>query len=45
MDMENAVGEVAIANASKYLDDLCFSVMCNYGTTMSPFNAWLNLRG
>lgn len=41
----DAVGGVAIAKDSDYIGSLKFDYMCEFGGALSPFNAWLFLRG
>jgi len=41
----DAVGGVAIAKDIDYIHKLKFDYMCEFGGVMSPFNAWLLLRG
>lgn len=41
----DAVGGLAIAQDLNYLNELRFNYMCTFGSVMSPFNAWLTLRG
>lgn len=41
----DVVGGVAIANDLDYIMSLKFNYMCEFGGVMSPFNAWLLLRG
>ena len=37
--------EVAISRDEDYIQRLKFDYMCEFGGVMSPFNAWLMLRG
>lgn len=39
------VGGLAIASDEEYLNELKFGYMCELGGVISPFNAWLLLRG
>lgn len=41
----DVVGGVAIAKDEDYIASLKFDYMCEFGGAMSPFNAWLLLRG
>lgn len=41
----DVVGGVAIAKDMDYIHYLKFGYMCEFGGVMSPFNAWLLLRG
>ena len=41
----DVVGGVAIAKDLDYIHYLKFEYMCEFGGVMSPFNAWLLLRG
>lgn len=41
----DALGGIAVSNDSEYLANLRFNYMCNFGNVMSPFNAWLTMRG
>ena len=41
----DVVGGVAIAKDEDYIMSLKFNYMCEFGGVMSPFNAWLLLRG
>lgn len=41
----DVVGGVAIAKDLDYIQNLKFGYMCEFGGVMSPFNAWLLLRG
>lgn len=41
----DVVGGVAIAKDADYIKYLKFDYMCEFGGVMSPFNAWLLLRG
>ena len=41
----DVVGGVAISKNQEYIYDLKFNYMCEFGGVMSPFNAWLFLRG
>ncbi len=41
----DVVGGVAIAKDEDYIMNLKFNYMCEFGGVMSPFNAWLLLRG
>ena len=41
----DVVGGVAIAKDIDYIHYLKFGYMCEFGGVMSPFNAWLLLRG
>ncbi|MCF6466239.1 methionine gamma-lyase [Clostridium sp. Cult2] len=41
----DVVGGVAIAKDMDYIHYLKFDYMCEFGGVMSPFNAWLLLRG
>ncbi|WP_352404779.1 trans-sulfuration enzyme family protein [Sporanaerobacter acetigenes] len=41
----DVVGGVAIAKDADYINYLKFDYMCEFGGVMSPFNAWLLLRG
>lgn len=41
----DVVGGVAISNDIDYIHKLKFEYMCEFGGVMSPFNAWLLLRG
>lgn len=41
----DVVGGVAVSKDSEYIQYLKFEYMCEFGGVMSPFNAWLLLRG
>lgn len=41
----DVVGGVAISKDADYIISLKFNYMCEFGGVMSPFNAWLLLRG
>ena len=41
----DVVGGVAIAQDTDYINSLKFEYMCEFGGVMSPFDAWLLLRG
>lgn len=41
----DVVGGVAVAKEMDYIQYLKFGYMCEFGGVMSPFNAWLLLRG
>lgn len=41
----DVVAGVAIAKDLKYIAELKFGYMCELGSVLSPFNAWLLLRG
>jgi len=41
----DTLGGIVIAKNKDYLADLKFGYMCELGGVMSPFNAWLLLRG
>jgi methionine-gamma-lyase len=41
----DVLGGVAICKDNDYLSDLKFNYMCKLGGVISPFNAWLLLRG
>ncbi|MBV1818722.1 PLP-dependent aspartate aminotransferase family protein [Anaerosalibacter bizertensis] len=41
----DVVGGVAISKDNDYIQRLKFDYMCEFGGVMSPFNAWLLLRG
>lgn len=41
----DVVGGVAVSKDEKYIQYLKFEYMCEFGGVMSPFNAWLLLRG
>ena len=41
----DVVGGVAISKDDNYINELKFDYMCEFGGVMSPFNAWLLLRG
>ncbi|MTI48668.1 MAG: aminotransferase class I/II-fold pyridoxal phosphate-dependent enzyme [Firmicutes bacterium] len=41
----DVVAGVAISNDEEYIHKLKFDYMCEFGGVMSPFNAWLLLRG
>lgn len=41
----DVVAGVAVANDSDYIMTLKFDYMCEFGGVLSPFNAWLLLRG
>jgi methionine-gamma-lyase len=41
----DVLGGVAVARDADYLQSLKFDYMCELGGVMSPFNAWLLLRG
>lgn len=41
----DVVGGVAISKDEDYIHELKFDYMCEFGGVMSPFNAWLLLRG
>lgn len=41
----DVVGGVAISKDNEYIQRLKFDYMCEFGGVMSPFNAWLLLRG
>ena len=41
----DVVGGIAISKDDNYINELKFDYMCEFGGVMSPFNAWLLLRG
>src|SRR5699024_12856185 len=41
----DVVAGVAISKDIDYINSLKFEYMCEFGGVMSPFNAWLLLRG
>ena len=41
----DVVAGIAVARDDKYIQTLKFDYMCEFGGVMSPFNAWLLLRG
>jgi methionine-gamma-lyase len=41
----DAVGGIAVAKDEEYIAQLKFGYMCELGSVISPFNAWLILRG
>ncbi|HAA86097.1 MAG TPA: methionine gamma-lyase [Kosmotogaceae bacterium] len=41
----DTLGGIATSKDEKYIADLKFGYMCELGGVMSPFNAWLILRG
>lgn len=41
----DVVAGLAIAKDEAYVNELKFGTMCEFGSVMSPFNAWLILRG
>jgi len=41
----DVVGGVVVSNDLQYIQKLKFDYMCEFGGVMSPFNAWLLLRG
>jgi len=41
----DAVGGIATAKSEEYIANLKFGYMCELGGVISPFNAWLILRG
>lgn len=41
----DALGGVAVSKDADYIKKLKFDYMCEFGGVMSPFNAWLMLRG
>lgn len=41
----DVIGGVAVAKDENYINTLKFDYMCEFGGVMSPFNAWLLLRG
>ncbi|MGF7058113.1 trans-sulfuration enzyme family protein [Brassicibacter mesophilus] len=41
----DVVGGVAVSKNADYIQELKFDYMCEFGGVMSPFNAWLLLRG
>lgn len=41
----DVVGGVAVSKDADYIQSLKFDYMCEFGGVMSPFNAWLLLRG
>lgn len=41
----DAVGGVAVSKDADYINELKFDYMSEYGGVMSPFNAWLMVRG
>lgn len=41
----DVVGGVAVSKNKDYIQSLKFEYMCEFGGTMSPFDAWLLLRG
>lgn len=41
----DVVGGVAISKDNDYIQRLKFDYMCEFGGVISPFNAWLLLRG
>lgn len=41
----DAVGGIAVAKSEEYIANLKFGYMCELGGVISPFNAWLILRG
>jgi len=41
----DVIAGVAVANDIDYINELKFDYMCEFGGVLSPFNAWLLLRG
>lgn len=41
----DVVAGIAVASSEEYIANLKFGYMCEFGNVMSPFNAWLILRG
>ncbi|MEW6623072.1 MAG: aminotransferase class I/II-fold pyridoxal phosphate-dependent enzyme [Bacillota bacterium] len=41
----DAIGGIAVSRDASYLQELKFDYMSEFGGVMSPFNAWLLLRG
>lgn len=41
----DALGGIAVSRDVDYIQKLKFDYMCEFGSVMSPFNAWLMLRG
>lgn len=41
----DVIGGVAVSKDADYIQELKFDYMCEFGGAMSPFNAWLLLRG
>lgn len=41
----DVVAGIAVARSEEYVPQLKFGYMCEFGNVMSPFNAWLILRG
>lgn len=41
----DVIAGIAIAKDMDYINNLKFGYMCEFGNVMSPFNAWLILRG
>ncbi|MEG2539554.1 MAG: PLP-dependent aspartate aminotransferase family protein [Clostridium sp.] len=41
----DVVGGVAVSKDIDYINELKFDYMCEFGGVMSPFNAWLLIRG
>ncbi len=41
----DVVGGVAVSGDESYINELKFGYMCEFGGVMSPFDAWLLLRG
>lgn len=41
----DVVGGVVVSKDTQYIQKLKFDYMCEFGGVMSPFNAWLLLRG
>lgn len=41
----DVVAGIAVARSEEYIPQLKFGYMCEFGNVMSPFNAWLILRG
>lgn len=41
----DVLGGVTVSKDMDYIHELKFGYMCEFGGTMSPFNAWLLLRG
>lgn len=41
----DVVAGIAVASSEEYVPNLKFGYMCEFGNVLSPFNAWLILRG
>lgn len=41
----DVVGGIAVSSDESYINELKFGYMCEFGGVMSPFDAWLLLRG